>query len=215
MGLPSKESIPAFPRRPGGALRRRVTPVTGSLLLDLLVVAAAAVGLGYLLFRVLVQGKSSTAVTASAKAAASASSPRQTSPGGPVAVRRAPRPSWPADLRSVREDGRTCLLVLSGPDFEASSWAAKEKMVGALAGAQSRLWLLRLRAPEVRQSLFLRRSAKSQEACSPTRFQGRVAVEEPFGGLFAGGTIARRSTSSGRWWRASGQRSWILTAPAT
>lgn len=191
--------------------------MTGSLLLDLLVVAAAAAGLGYLLFRVLVQGKQLYGRDRERE-----SSWDSTQQSAIDLARRSgwqvdehPDRSWPEDLRSVREDGRTCLLVLSGPDFEASSWAAKEKMVGALAGAQSRLWLLRLRAPEVRHSLFVRRSARGQEELLlPTRFQGRVAVEEPIGGLFAGGDYREAEDLLGplvEQVRASG--SWILTAP--
>lgn len=126
-----------------------------------------------------------------------------------------PDRDWPDALSSPRAGSPTCLLAVAGPDFEATSWATRERLPGAMSGVQSRIWLLRLQAPGVQHELFLRRAAGAEEALLlPDRFADRVAVEEPVGGLFAGGDypdvehalapLTDRVVASG---------SWVLTAP--
>ena len=123
--------------------------------------------------------------------------------------------AWPADLASARAERRTCLLAVTGPDFEATSWAARERLPGAMSGVQSRIWLLRLRAPAVRHELFLRRSPGPEEALLlPDRFADRVEVAEQVGGLYAGGDFREAQP-----WLAPmvdqvvASGSWVLTAP--
>lgn len=126
----------------------------------------------------------------------------------------APRP-WPADLEAARQDPRECRLVVTGPDFESSSWTAREKMVGAGAGRQARVWLLRLAAPGVTSSVAVRRASRTEEArLLPERFEDRVVVEEEVGGLFAAGDyreVEARLAPLVDEIKASG--SWVITAP--
>ena len=98
--------------------------------------AVGVVGLLYLGYRVFVQGKQLYGVERSREADWDAG--RQSTldlaelQGWPVEEH--PARAWPGDLASARPDGRSCLLAVRGPDFEASTWSAKERLAGAAAG---------------------------------------------------------------------------------
>lgn len=179
--------------------------------------AVGVVGLFYLGYRVLVQGKQLYGVERSREAGwdAGRQSTLDLAELQGWAVDEHPVRAWPDDLVSARPDARTCLLVVRGPDFEASTWAAKERLAGAGAGVQSRIWLLRLEAPEVRDELFVRRSTGGDELLLlPRRLEGRVQVQEPVGGLFAGGGfLAARDRLGPLVDQVAASGSWVITSP--
>lgn len=122
---------------------------------------------------------------------------------------------WPPDLAAARADRRTCLLAVRGPDFEASVWSGKERLPGAAAGVRSRSWLLRLVAPQVLDELLVRRSGGPEElALLPARFEGRIEVQEPVGGIVAGGDfLAARDRLGPLVDQVASSGSWVITAP--
>lgn len=183
----------------------------------LLLAAVGVVGLIYVGYRALVQGKQLYGVERSREAGwdAGRQSTLDLAELEGWTVEEEPAREWPADLVSERPDGRTCLLAVRGPDFDASLWAAKERLPGAGVGVQSRIWLLRLSAPEVVDELFVRRAAGGEERLLlPTRFADRVEVQEPVGGLFAGGDFtAARDRLGPIVDQVAASGSWLITAP--
>lgn len=175
-------------------------------------------GVLYLAYRGLVQGKQFYGVERSREAGwdAALQSTLDLAEVRGWAVDDAPSArEWPADLAAARADRRTCLLAVRGPDFEASVWSGKERLPGATAGVQSRLWLLRLTAPGVLDELFLRRSSSGEElALLPERFGDRVEVQEPVGGIVAGGDfLAARERLGPLVDQVVSSGSWVITAP--
>ena len=186
--------------------------------LTVVLAVVGVVGVACLLVRTLVQGKQLYGVERSREAGwdASLQSTLDLAEVHGWAVDETPTSrEWPADLAAARSDGRTCLVAVRGPDFEASTWSAKERLPGASAGVQSRVWLLRLSAPEVLDDLFVRRAAPSEEALLlPERFEGRVDVHEPVGGLLAGGDfLAARDRLGPLVDQVAASGSWVITAP--